>query len=345
MTKLVAVLAVAVVVGSCASAADAAYFIAQPATYVTSGAGPFEWQFRSSTPGTSTGSMAYRLSTETVWHRCAKDYPARLSDLAEGAYSVTIADDIDLDWYSARGLLYSSFTQPCWDNPTSYAPQTTPTTAMLYVDATAPAVSEPAVITAGLDSLVSIQASDAVAGVASIQWSAGDGYIASGTTYVRHTYLLAGTWHGSVTVTDHAGNQTTRAYAVVVAPASSTPPQTRPAPPAADTTAPQLRVSASARQRLRSRGAALVTVTCSEPCTASATARLTASGHRFDLPSTTASLAAGQRRVLRLALTSRARQRSRAHTPIIGTRARASACVARDRAGNRAERTVRIAGV
>lgn len=112
MTRLTVTLTLLLLIAAAAVAprTNAAYFIAQPPTYVRSGAGSFEWQFRSSSPGTSTGSFAYRLSTESVWHRCANDNPPRLSDLPEGAYSVTIADDISLDWYNARGLLFSGFT-------------------------------------------------------------------------------------------------------------------------------------------------------------------------------------------------------------------------------------------
>src|SRR4051812_9934357 len=129
MTRLVAALVATLSLAATAPAAHAAYLIGHPPTYVQSGAGPFEWQIRTSSAGTSTGGVAYKLSTESVWHRCNKDLPPRLSNLPDGAYSITIADDISLDWYNARGLLFSGFTQPCWDSPTTSAPQTTPTTA------------------------------------------------------------------------------------------------------------------------------------------------------------------------------------------------------------------------
>ncbi|MDA0161288.1 PKD domain-containing protein [Solirubrobacter ginsenosidimutans] len=352
MGRLVTVLAVAAVaLAAGVSAADAAYPIAHPPTYVQSGAGVFEWQIRTSSAGSSTGAVAYKLSTESVWHRCNKDLPARLSDIPEGAYSITFADDISLDWYNARGLLFSGFTQPCWDNPTTYAPQTTPTTAMLYVDATPPTVSEPSPIIAGLDMLVSVETSDAVSGVASIEWSTGDGASYSGKSWVRHTYLLAGTWTGSVTVVDQAGNRTTRPYTVTVAPsapptAAKQPPAAIPTPvPAADTTAPLLRVDAQSRQRLRTRRAAVVTVSCSERCSASATGVLTVGGRRHALRASSRELLADQPGSVRVALSSQAQQAlSRA-----SRRGRRPVAVIRvtvqDAVGNRASKTVSVSAV
>lgn len=212
---------------------------------------------------------------------------------------------------------------------------------MLYVDATPPTVSEPRVIVAGLDTLVSVEASDAVAGIKTIEWSAGDGYTESGATYMRHAYIVAGTWSGSVTVTDHAGNISTRTYTVTVAQAQRAGGS--PAPPApVDKIAPGLRVNAAARQPMRARGAAVMTVRCSELCVAVANGSLTIAGRRYKLRTARRSLAAGESRTLRLALNSGTRQAlsqaSRRHRRVRAT----LRVVATDSAGNGTREAVHV---
>jgi hypothetical protein len=84
-----------------------------------SGGGPFEWSFES---GYSTGQysgVAYRLSTESAWHRClyphtsgeiVRRVPERvvLSGLPEGTYTIEIADDQSKGWLQEHGVLESS---------------------------------------------------------------------------------------------------------------------------------------------------------------------------------------------------------------------------------------------
>lgn len=327
--------------------ANAASFTAQPPTYVQSGAGPFEWRFVSSDPGGPDGSYAYKLGTENVWHRCGKDYPAMLSGLPDGVYSVTIANDIDLDWYAARGMARDGVTQPCWDNPTATGPDAATTTSMLYVDGAPPTVSEPRVVASGNQAIVSVDAADGISGVDTIQWMTGDGYLYSGQTYIRHQYIAAGTWHGSVTVTDHAGNSTVRTFAVTVAPPvpSPTPPaSTHPAPPSAhtDTTPPRLRLNVSTHQRVSQRHSVLLRVRCSERCTLTARGTLALRGHRYRLSGRSMTLQRRKSSTLRLAVGARARRALR-RTNLRKHRAVATIRLSwRDTAGNDASRKLQV---
>lgn len=60
-------------------------------------------------------------------------------------------------------------------------------------------------------------------GIATTSWTFGDGASGTGTT-IGHAYPVAGTFNGSVTVTDHAGNAAARPFTVdVAAPAAAQP--------------------------------------------------------------------------------------------------------------------------
>jgi hypothetical protein len=287
------------------------------------------------------------LSTESVWHRCGKDYPASLSDLPEGRYSVTIADDVSLEWYNARGLAFSGWTQPCWDNPTTYAPTTSTTTSLLYVDGTPPTVSEPRVVSSGFEAVVSVDAGDEVAGVGSIEWTTGDGYRYAGQPYIAHRYLAAGTWNGSVTATDRAGNQTTRPFSVTVQSTAGTVPSITSPSGTSTTGGVSLRLAASAatRQRVLARRAVLVKAACSRACLVSARGVLRIGARRYSLASRSRTLDAGKSAVLRLAVGPRAR---RALARAMRRKRQAIATVtlvATNAAGKRTTKTVRIKAV
>ena len=101
---------------------------------------------------------------------------------------------------------------------------------------------------------------------------------------MRHSYLTAGAWNGSVTVTDRAGNQTTRMFTVIVQPLTSTPPSAgTPTPTPADGTPPQLPVKTVARQPVRTQNGVRVTVRCSERCVVRARAALGIRKQRYAL--------------------------------------------------------------
>src|SRR4051812_41398205 len=90
---LLRTLFIAAMLAAAPTSAAAAVFTAQPPTYVSSGAGPFEWRFAATEPNSIFGGVAYKLSAESGWHRCTNNVLARMSGLSEGSYSVTIADD------------------------------------------------------------------------------------------------------------------------------------------------------------------------------------------------------------------------------------------------------------
>jgi hypothetical protein len=79
----------------------AAVFTSKPYdSEVTTSSGPFSWTFASSEhPDPVFGTVpvlsgvAYKLSTESTWHRCLQDGYAGLSQVPPGTYTITIADD------------------------------------------------------------------------------------------------------------------------------------------------------------------------------------------------------------------------------------------------------------
>lgn len=76
--------------------ASAAVILSKPPTYVTSGAGPFQWRFASTASGQYLGGTAYRFSTDTLWRRCRSgldENQLQISDLPEGAYTLYVTDD------------------------------------------------------------------------------------------------------------------------------------------------------------------------------------------------------------------------------------------------------------
>jgi hypothetical protein len=229
--------------------AQAAHFTALPqALFVQSGAGPFEWTFASDDPADPAGPVAYKLSTEEAWHRCVADGAASLSDLPEGRYTVTIADD----------------PQPCSpDIPTVLGPPTATEISELVVDGTPPVIDEPLVTIGPLNVTLSIpRVIDPLAGVQSVTWDAGDGSAVGQTRRFTHEYA-AGTWTATVTVVDRAGNSASRSVVVTVPPRAIVPRLTRPAPtpvprpvpptPVHDTTAPTFNVTQIGRRILAQR--------------------------------------------------------------------------------------------
>ena len=326
---------------ACASTHDpltVTLFIAHPPTYVQSGAGAFEWQFRTSTPGSSTGAVAYKLSTESVWHRCNKDLPGAPEQPARGRV---------LD-HSRRRHQSGLVRRPraglqrvhaaVLGQPDDAAPQTTPTTAMLYVDATPPTVTEPGVITAGLDALVSVEASDGSPGSQVSSGARATGLLLGEDVHSPHVPARRDVER--VGDRDRPRRQPERAPVHGHGRASATGPAApAPAPPApVDKIAPGLRVNAAARQLMRARGAAVMTVRCSELRRGR---RGRVADHRrspVQLRTARRSLAAGESRTLRLALNSGTRQAlsqaSRRHRRVRAT----LRVVATDSAGNRQRR-------
>jgi hypothetical protein len=101
------------------SAASAAEFVSQPydGQVFTSGIGPFTWRFESSHETGEYSGVAYRLSTDGVWHRCRDTEVTQsgrrippsvsLSNLAEGTYSIEITDDQSKYWLIKEGIAQS----------------------------------------------------------------------------------------------------------------------------------------------------------------------------------------------------------------------------------------------
>jgi PKD repeat protein len=217
----VAVTGALIALGLTANSAQAAEFTNTPGESVfASGVGPFAWGFQSSESASGeNGWVAYKLSTETTWHRCLQYGSAMLASLPDGTYTIEIADDLNVDWLNSHGLLESGF-DTCGD--ASAAPAGTPSFDTITIDSTPPSVGTPVVAVGGLTVQVSVQAGDAGTGIASYVWSFGDGFTDTTTApEAEHTYLTAGTYTGSVVVTDGAGNQTQAAFTAVVAAPSS----------------------------------------------------------------------------------------------------------------------------
>jgi hypothetical protein len=103
------------------TSADAATLTQTPPAQVTDGAGPFTWSFVSD--GTHAYSwVAYRLSTETGWHRCVANGMVTIENLPVGTYSIEITNDVDLEDWAARGLGNSFDAQACHMSPPPDSP-------------------------------------------------------------------------------------------------------------------------------------------------------------------------------------------------------------------------------
>jgi hypothetical protein len=238
--------------------ATAATFQQMPATYNRSGVGPFTYFFRSTTPE-SHSWVAWKFSAEEFWHRCQRPSDVSFSNLPDGRYSIEITDDVNSDWYAARGQGSSGHTAPCRADP--------PPLPMVSVTRRTASTSirwrhgsgRRGVVQSGREVLVSIDASDATTGVQSYRWTMGDGTVrTTAEPHLQHKYPAAGDWPASVAVTDFAGNQASASFTVSVppdaAPASAvvgTPPQSTPSPKTAPPkTAPKATPKASCRKAI-----------------------------------------------------------------------------------------------
>jgi hypothetical protein len=321
---------VSVVLGVSAAGAQAAHFNGAPYAYTKSGVGPFVWSIATDDPGGANGSYAWKFASDSLWHRCGHDGLPTVSGVPEGAYTVLIADDVDLDWYNARGIAFSGATQPCFD-ANAGSPPVPSAQSTLYVDHTPPTVSAPTVVVADRKALVSATFADALSGVRSVTWSTGDGASFHDVSFYQWSYLTYGTWTGSVTATDLAGNQTTRAFTVALpAPArASVPYPPAPAPVTLrDTAAPRVTLLRAARAVLRTRSLAL-TVAVSERAVAAVSATVTLAGRRYRFAALTHALGPENSFVARLhappALRSALRRALRRHRhPRAGVTVRAT---------------------
>jgi len=343
---LAAAAATTALLGAGAQSAYGAYFTTQPSAYARSGAGPFSWGFASDSPlDTQYGWTAYKLSTEELWHRCTNGVGPQLRDLPDGVYTVDIADDVDLDWAIRRNIFNSGFTQPCRDT-VPQPPQTAWTRSALIVDSVPPAVSSP-VVTAGRSVHVHSTITDELSGVKSIRWATGDGAVVSDVLGFAHVYPAPGTYPASVTVTDYAGNSTTRSFPVTATAAAPptlivTPTPTRPA----DTVAPRVTVAALKARRVGRSGALSFTLSGSETARVAVTATVRLGSRTVRLRPTSVQLPAGRTHTVRLAVSRTLRSRLRA---VLRQHRRALATidiVATDTSGNsrKLQRTVRITG-
>jgi PKD domain len=202
--------------------AEAASFDYTPVRISTSGMGPFSWGFTSSEGEDSEyGWVGYELSSESEWHRCiGYSTNVSLSNVPDGAYTVTIANDLSGDWLLLHGLSFSGLAEQC--THTSDAPSKPATSDTIYVDSTPPEVSSPRVLVAGKQVTLLVSASDATTGIASFRFRWGDGKVSSSLNGSEsHDYASFGDYSGSVTVYDNAGNSTAQPFtADLPAPAS-----------------------------------------------------------------------------------------------------------------------------
>src|SRR4051812_36095467 len=89
--KLAAALAAASMCAAAfAGSAQAATVTSHPPQYVKPSAGPFTWTFAPSVAG---APVAWKLSRETAWHRCATAGSATFATLPEGSYALSVADE------------------------------------------------------------------------------------------------------------------------------------------------------------------------------------------------------------------------------------------------------------
>src|SRR5919109_1822526 len=147
-----------------AGTAQAAQFTTQPPLYVKPAAQTYAWMIAPDTPG---AQVAWKLSTETAWHRCATDPTVTLTSPAEGRYTLEAQDE----------------TQLCSESDTS-APGRNVTwrRSTIVVDGTPPVLGVPIVSPAIASAawsrptvMVEVAATDALSGVDTLTWNAGDG--------------------------------------------------------------------------------------------------------------------------------------------------------------------------
>lgn len=122
MTRVVRIgLVVVAVFLAVATSAAGAIFTQAPPAQTTDGAGPFTWTFVSD--GEHAYSwVAYKLSTESDWHRCVAKGVVTIEDLPVGTYSIEISNDVDLEDWAARGLGNSLDAQACHMSPPPDSP-------------------------------------------------------------------------------------------------------------------------------------------------------------------------------------------------------------------------------
>jgi hypothetical protein len=197
-----------------AGTAQAATIQSHPPPFVKPSAGPFTWTFE---PAVAGGPVAWKLSSETAWHRCTTDGSATFATLPEGRYTFTVADD----------------APDCTPTDTTPPPPRSLRAAgdvdAVVVDGTPPVVPPP-VVTRGVGNAVTIDASaarDALSGIASFAWVPIIG--AAPRDGIRGRYYSSyppGTSTGSVIVTDGAGNVATRTFTVSIVPLPDVTPPT-----------------------------------------------------------------------------------------------------------------------
>jgi hypothetical protein len=256
-----------------AGAAQAALPTTRPPLYAKPSAGPFTWGWR---PGFDGEPVAWKLSSEIAWHRCTTATGATFATLPDGHYSIAVADDV-----------------PGCSPAETDAPGTpVAQSRVTVIDGTAPVVGVPVVTVRGLQArTVSVAATDAVSGVASYTWSTGDGFpVFQRPIGFARTYQF-GTYTGSVTVTDNAGNAATQPFTVDVR---------RPVP-VPDVRAPRIGGVQVAR-RVLARRALAVRLTLDEAGTVALTATIRASGRTYRVPVAKRKLAAGRPVTVRLAV-------------------------------------------
>lgn len=235
-------LCLAVIVAWTAGAASAAIFTSYPPDqFNQSGIGPFTWNWRSSDPSGPYGGNAYSVSTESGWHRCANG-TLTLSDLPDGAYRVTIADDISINWWAAQGQGNSGHTAPCKEHWTTAPEGKVQTFDEIVVDSRPPEVSSPLVDSLFQTVHVSVTANDATSGIQRFRWNMGDGAIRDTTTSdIFYSYLKVGAYNGTVEVTDFAGNTTEKSFVTNLS--TPTAPDNSPPAPVTPGMAPQAKAA------------------------------------------------------------------------------------------------------
>lgn len=343
-----------------AAPAGAAVILSAPPKYVTSGVGPFVWTFASTMSGQYMGGTQFKLSNEPQWHRCrvgASENRLVVQSLPDGVYTFYVADDYSRHvvppghgWASA---CFSGFSDD-W----VYFPNSTPVSADMYVDSVPPAAGEVSVQAQGATfggnryvlARMSLELSDATSGIESIRWDMGDGTnvpsfqdYGKNVTSIDHSYYRSGNYAGTVTITDRAGHQTTRAFSVAVPELNPSPPggAIPPPAPAADRVPPSLSVSAARRQRALKTGSLTVQTGCSEVCELAATASATVRGRKLRVTAGTRTSPASALTTVKLRLSSSARKAIRAARPAKATFT--VTVTASDAAGNRSSRQVRVA--